>query len=186
MRTSGIYSITNATNNKIYYGSSNDCKHRWCQHKSLLNKNKHKNQHLQNAWNKYGKNNFIFNIEEEIHSENLFQIEQQYLDWIRIMPKNWFYNIGNDAKCWNRGMRGLPKHSKNHIKKISDANCGNKNPRFDSQNYLFQNKITKETFCGHKYDFYTKYNLNNSHICGLINGKRKSHKKWILISKNNE
>jgi predicted GIY-YIG superfamily endonuclease len=36
MKIGGIYSITNTINNKIYCGSSNDCNHRWSQHKSLL------------------------------------------------------------------------------------------------------------------------------------------------------
>ena len=72
MKISGIYSITNIINNKSYYGSSNDYNHRWSQHKSLLNKNKHKNRHLQNSWNLYGQSSFKFNIVESA-SINLLQ-----------------------------------------------------------------------------------------------------------------
>ena len=54
-KINGIYSITNTINGKVYYGSSVDCERRWYQHKSSLNKNIHKNYHLQSSWNKCGK-----------------------------------------------------------------------------------------------------------------------------------
>ena len=47
---------------------------------SLLNKNKHKNRHLQNSWNLYGQSSSKFNIVESA-SINLFQeLEQKYLN----------------------------------------------------------------------------------------------------------
>ena len=58
----GIYKITNIINGKIYIGCSLDCEQRFIKHKSKLNKNKSNNQHLQNAWNKDGKDNFTFEI----------------------------------------------------------------------------------------------------------------------------
>src|SRR3990172_2642855 len=76
---SGIYSITNIINNKIYYGSSNFCKRRWRSHKSLLNRNKHENPHLQRSWNKHGEKSFIFDIVECVLPENLLVVEQKYL-----------------------------------------------------------------------------------------------------------
>jgi group I intron endonuclease len=79
MKISGIYSITNTINNKIYYGSSNDCEHRWNQHKSLLNKNKHKNLHLQNSWNLYGLPSFKFDIIKETKDNQLQEIEHNKL-----------------------------------------------------------------------------------------------------------
>ena len=52
--TCGIYKITNKQNEKFYIGSSTNIEMRWCAHKSCLRRNVHSNQHLQNAWNKYG------------------------------------------------------------------------------------------------------------------------------------
>ena len=58
----GIYKITNIINGKIYIGCSLDCEQRFIKHKSKLNKNKSNNQHLQNAWNKDGKDSFKFEV----------------------------------------------------------------------------------------------------------------------------
>ena len=47
----GIYKIFNKENNNTYIGSSVGINKRFINHKSKLNKNKHHNPHLQNAWN---------------------------------------------------------------------------------------------------------------------------------------
>lgn len=101
MKISGIYSIDNITDGKSYIGSSVDIKHRWYRHLKKLRKNCHNNHHLQNAWNKYGEVNFTFRVlEESIPKNKLKNIEQQYLNIIRIFP--WFYyNINYDANRVN-------------------------------------------------------------------------------------
>ena len=53
----GVYKIVNTVNGKIYIGSSKNIDRRWNEHIRVLELNAHNNQHLQNAWNKYGKNN---------------------------------------------------------------------------------------------------------------------------------
>jgi len=40
------------------------------QHFSKLRCNKHVNQHLQNAWNKYGKESFEFEVLETVEIDN--------------------------------------------------------------------------------------------------------------------
>lgn len=100
----GIYTIINTTNEKWYIGSSNNLEHRWNQHKHLLNKGTHPNAHLQCAYNKYGKDKFIFVTLEETSKEHLLQIEQQYLNWIKVMPKVWFYNMALDVSKTRLGL----------------------------------------------------------------------------------
>ena len=64
LQNCGIYIIQNLVNENIYIGSSINIKRRFSQHKSTLRHNTHKNKHLQNAWNKYGEDNFEFIILE--------------------------------------------------------------------------------------------------------------------------
>lgn len=64
-----IYKITNRINNKIYIGQSNNVKNRWNEHKRLgsldsTKRKKYHNSKLYNAINKYGIENFVFEIIE--------------------------------------------------------------------------------------------------------------------------
>lgn len=76
----GIYKIENMVNNKSYIGSSNNIERRWRQHINLLNNNEHHSIKLQRAWNKYGQDNFKFEILEECEVEKLLYLEQFYID----------------------------------------------------------------------------------------------------------
>lgn len=76
----GIYRIKNSINNKIYIGSTKNIEARWAKHRALLRHNKHQNTHLQNAWNKYGENAFIFEVIEECKIEDLINREQFFID----------------------------------------------------------------------------------------------------------
>lgn len=80
---SGIYKIRNRLNGKYYVGSSIDIDGvcgRFYHHKYKLVNNCHHSQKLQNAWNKYGESNFIFEIIELTPESTLEEIEQRYLD----------------------------------------------------------------------------------------------------------
>ena len=57
-----IYRIQNKITNDFYVGSSLHFKQREKQHLYNLKHNKHHSSYLQNAWNKYGEENFIFEI----------------------------------------------------------------------------------------------------------------------------
>lgn len=76
----GVYSITCLVNQKIYIGSSSNIYKRWNNHRWLLKNNKHNNNYLQNAWNKYGEENFKFDIVELCNYGKQFELEQKYLD----------------------------------------------------------------------------------------------------------
>lgn len=87
---SGIYRIRNIHNNRIYIGSSIGIKGRFADHRCDLNKNRHSSPRLQNAWNKYGKDSFEFEIVELCKPvrEILLEREQYYLDTLEP-----FYNV---------------------------------------------------------------------------------------------
>lgn len=78
---SGIYKIINKINGKYYVGSSVNIPVRWKKHKQHLNKQNHRNDYLQRAWNKYGNENFDFILVELIETSSLLlPTEQKYLD----------------------------------------------------------------------------------------------------------
>lgn len=87
----GIYQIRNLTNNKVYIGSSRNIKSRKSAHFGLLKKSKHPNKILQNSWNKYTKESFVFEPLEFCSVELLLVREQYYLDTLKpslnIRPK---------------------------------------------------------------------------------------------------
>jgi group I intron endonuclease len=96
-KNSGIYKITNIVNNKIYIGSAYNISNRFSVHVYTLNNNKHKNKHLQFAWNKYGKINFKFEIIELVHKEQLLLREQYWIDLYKPYQKNIGYNMAKKA-----------------------------------------------------------------------------------------
>lgn len=80
MKIIGIYEIKNLINNKSYIGSSLNINKRKIAHFSYLRRNNHPNKHLQNSYNKYGVDNFKFNILEICVIENIIEKEQFYID----------------------------------------------------------------------------------------------------------
>lgn len=93
----GIYKIVNKVNGKYYVGSTSYSNRRWSrEYLPALRKGKHGTIHLQNAWNKYGEENFEFKFIEEIESEeDLYLIEQKYLD--EGFENGVLYNIAREA-----------------------------------------------------------------------------------------
>lgn len=61
----GIYKITNLKNNKVYIGQSENLINREWSHFYWLDRNEHHNEHLQQSYNKHGRNNFKFEILEQ-------------------------------------------------------------------------------------------------------------------------
>lgn len=92
---SGVYKITNSINGKFYIGSAKDIDYRWDEHKQYLNGGYHINPKLQNAWNFYGGDKFLFEIVEETSSEKtiLLEREQHYLDLFKPYMRDIGYNI---------------------------------------------------------------------------------------------
>ena len=75
----GIYCIENLINGKKYIGQSINILARWKQHLSNLRRKIHHNEKLQNAWNKYGENNFKFYIIVETDADSLDEFEIKYI-----------------------------------------------------------------------------------------------------------
>lgn len=121
--TCGIYKITNKQNEKFYIGSSVNIEMRWYAHKSYLRRNIHSNPHLQNAWNKYGEENFIFSILIETDEDSLLDKEQEFIDETKCCDKNFGYNKALIAGSPMKGRKQSPEA----IEKIRKASASRVN-----------------------------------------------------------
>ena len=90
----GIYIIYCLADEKCYIGSASNAVFRRRTHISYLKKNKHHCKNLQSAWNKYGRENFIFRLLEEIEKPTptiLIDLENKYL--LQLERKQLFNSI---------------------------------------------------------------------------------------------
>lgn len=75
----GIYRFVNNTNGKSYVGRSNDLRHRYTEHISLLRRNAEPCVKLNRAWQKYGEDSFSYEIlcycdESELNEKEVYYI----------------------------------------------------------------------------------------------------------------
>ncbi len=127
---SGIYQIRNLINGKIYIGSTVNFGKRWTWHKIDF-KWKRNSCHLQSAWDKYGKQNFVFEIIEYVCENFLAEAEQFWIEDKKSWDKRYGYNI-------ERIINGHKIISEETKKKISESLKGEKNP-------FYGKKHTEET-----------------------------------------
>ena len=114
MAITGVYKITNIVTNQIYIGSSIKITQRFKEHLKYLRGNYHHSGKLQNSFNKYGEENFKFDVLEECSKEVYLQREQHFID---ILDP--FFNICKVAgNCTGR------KFSEETKKKMSLAKKG--------------------------------------------------------------
>lgn len=105
----GIYKITCLPTGKIYVGSSINIRSRWESHIGELKRNKHRNLYLQRAWNKYGKENFKFEIIEIVNPNLLMERELYWFKNSNCCNPKIGFNIGTYPE--------RPMLGRNHSKK---------------------------------------------------------------------
>lgn len=98
---SGIYAMRNLVNGKIYIGRSTNIYRRLICHRSSLNAKfrKHENEHLINAWNKYGEENFECFVLEYVEpiEELLIEKELLWMDIFESTKSEKGYNLRRDT-----------------------------------------------------------------------------------------
>lgn len=200
----GIYKITNNINNKCYIGKSVSIEQRWKEHLSAYNWEREKNKPLYLAFQKYGIENFSFEILEEC--ENIRQLlneKEQF--WIN------YYDSTNQTKGYNitpggDGHGGGEAHPNHKITKedVIDIRTryANKERKKDVEE-LYKNKIGSSgfnkiwqgtTWSDIMPEVYTKENKefhkNNTANKGSSNGRSKLTEKDVynirLRKKNGE
>ena len=75
----------------MYIGQTNDPERRKKDHFGRLKRNKHENPYLQSAWNKYGEDNFNFEVIDG--GENYNQLEKYYIEKYKSNNSNYGYNV---------------------------------------------------------------------------------------------
>lgn len=201
-KISGIYKIINKIDGKYYVGSSKNIYKRWIKHKSLLRHNKHINDYLQNAWNKFGESNFEYVITEICTYDSLKTIEQKYLD-IANQEQDKSYNLNFESSGGDHSKYSIekirigrinfyknPRNRKitSEISKKQWSNpefkktkIGKNHPLYNSVKYTFYNRKTHITENCTMNELYTKYNLYRTNVWQLCNKKIKSVKNWVII-----
>jgi group I intron endonuclease len=96
-KISGVYTIQNIITNKIYIGATKDLYNRLCMHKWKLRVGIHDNVHLQNSFNKYKEENFIFETLEECDSKYIYSQENYWCNMLDTHNRKYGYNI--DPTC---------------------------------------------------------------------------------------
>lgn len=140
MKKIGIYMIKNIINNKIYIGQSLDILGRWKAHLNCLKNNKHVNKKLQNAWNKYGESNFIFEIIEECLKEEIYDKEIFYIEKYNSYKTGYNQTLGGD------GTYGffLSEEHKNKIRKANTGRQFTEQQRYNMGNSNRGKKFSEE------------------------------------------
>ena len=134
LQETGVYHIICKVTGKRYIGSTRN-QHgfirRWTEHLCNLNANKHSAPHLQNAWNKYGEDAFLFQVLDILPAEDCLHWEQMYFDTCdtstlfnaRLIAaggsvKGWSYSQNADKQFGTRpnaqGKRGPQKNPRKH------------------------------------------------------------------------
>lgn len=124
MQGSGVYQILHETSGGRYVGSAVEMRRREQEHLSRLRSGVHCNPHLQNAWDLYEEEQFVFSALEHVPDlERLVEREQHYIDTL-----NPTYNIAPNA-----GSRlGIPCREATK-QKISQALTGRKGHKLSEE-----------------------------------------------------
>ena len=117
----GIYQIKNLINNKLYIGQTLDkFIERYWNHVWKLNNQRHDNKYLQNAWAKYGEDNFEFSVLHIFQDgENIDDLERYYIDQYDF---NNLYNIQYSGQ--DHAMLGIHMSEETKMK-IGESNRKN-------------------------------------------------------------
>jgi len=116
----GIYCIRNIANQKKYIGYSVDCGGRKNKHFHDLRYEQHSNPKLQNAYNKVGRDDFVFEILEEMPGASKRQLAKREMEFIALHD-SWH----NGYNCNAGGGYGSVKAKKFNWVNIHDGRTAN-------------------------------------------------------------
>lgn len=185
-----VYCIENQVNNKKYIGQTTreDPNSRFREHVSSLSRGIHNNQHLQNAWNKYGEEFFEFYVLKEAETQaELDDVEK------KLVNKFGYYNNKEGGKGG--------RHSLKTRKKLSEAALGRESHlkgttfvrskevkleqarRQRPQGYLAVVSPNGEVFeFENLRAFCREHDLHYGGLTPVMDGRHKHYRGWRLAS----
>lgn len=117
----GIYKIVNTIDGKMYVGYSKNLSGRKRSHFWQLSNNRHGNEYLQHAYNKYGKDSFMFEIIEECDIKEVYAREHHWVNTLNTLDQEFGYNLKPTDPNGLSGLKSLAEREK-----IRKANLGKK------------------------------------------------------------
>ena len=194
---SGVYKIENIQNQKCYIGSSKDIGKRFKEHLFHLNRGTHHSPKLQNSWNKYGEEAFVFKILFICEIKDLLFFEQRTFD--NLKPE---YNICKFAtSCigvkrseeFRRRLLGAlnPFYGKHHTEeskqKISSTNTGKKLTEESKQKMSDSRRGERNSFYGKSHTEEVRIKMSRSHLGKTLpKEQRKKISESLLDKKHTE
>lgn len=127
----GIYKITNKTNNKAYVGQSNNIERRFKEHQTCGGRSRIP---LDLAIQKYGINNFTYEIIEECSIEELNERENYWITRLETHITGYNCNTGGDQASIGEA-NGRAKLTEKDIKAIRTAYNEHKKQKEVYENY---------------------------------------------------
>lgn len=170
--TCGIYKIENLINHKVYIGQSIDIERRFRNHI-----NNEVSPHLKRAFEKYGIENFSFEIIKETKDLDYWEIF--LIQIYKATDKRYGYNSdfgGNARKVC----------SEEHKQKISKANMGRKFTKEHKEKLSLAKKGKSSTFKGKKMSEESRRKLSLSHKGQKPHKWSEESKLKLALSKSGE
>ena len=133
MKISAVYKITNTITGDFYIGSSNDVKRRWKSHKWPSKWNKYPNNSMYLDMQKYGVENFVFEILEEVEIDKLKETEQQFIEMLKPTYNSCNAKGLNIERCKESHRKYSEKYNKSDKRKKSSNKYKNKLCCFNGQ-----------------------------------------------------
>lgn len=171
---SGVYQIRNKINNKIYIGSTVNLYNRFSRHISALKNNNHRNDHLQRAWNKYGEQNFVFEIIEivNLETQDIYAAENKWISLTNCTNEKLGYNIQLVA---GKGFLGMTMSEESKVKMSKNAlGENNSGARHDTKTVISIKLLLKFTDLKQK-TIAEHFNYDPSNISTIHTGVMWNH-----------
>jgi group I intron endonuclease len=198
---SGIYAIRNLLNNRRYVGSTINLATRFPGHRRELRKKIHFNPYLQRAWDKYGEEQFVYEIVERCDKSVLLDREEHWIRELRSYKDEEGYNLCRTPRASRLGCKASAetlRRMSESMKGEKSVNWGKKLPKETIEKMRQSQLGLSKPNSGKrkKYEivapdgsiivfeglriFCRKHSLSPSMVLRVLTGKQKDYKGWSL------